>query len=587
VWWSFNRDPYLQLKRAIHAAQTDTGDDDFFLGFGQRDAEPQGTRPDSSVLRSEVVPELLSALAGSDNQDLVTGCLMALAKIGLEPLPSREPGVEATIRGYLSHNNQEISETATVALGILGDEESAPRLAALLQDDAEGRRLVGRPSVPYRTRAFAAYALGLVGNASSRPDVRSFVVFHLSNALENDRTATIDLATACVLSYGLVPLEVGGSWPKPGEDTPRANASREAQLAWLLKWFSTVRGRDSVRVHAPVAMARLCMGAGEAPRYAIAQLLLTVTASFGKEKRDVQRAAVIALGRLGDDDADELDAAIRGKLRKLVTDKDAMSRDFARIALARVATRPGTGDEPGTALAPTRAWFLRDLASGKSTTRPWTALALGVFEFRQQGRGLSPSPAVLGALQTTLKGTKSPRDVGALCTALGLARDASASELLLERSTGGSDDTVKGRASVALGMARVEEAADPLRDLARGSVRKPVLIREVSTALALLGDREILTELIESLAGAKTLGSQSALAASIGRVGDARAVRPLLKLLRDQDVSVTTRAFAAAALGVVGDDEDLTWNSKLAVDLYYGLPPSTLTDGGRGVLDLL
>ena len=584
VWWSFNRDLYLQLKRAIHKTDSETGYDDFFLGFGQSERIRE-SRPDDGDLQRRIVPELIQALDGSKNQDLVTACLMALAKIGLEPLEG--PGLVGLIGGHLAHSNQEIAETAAVALGILGDESSATVLVELLIDSEAGRRRVNRAAVPYRTRAFAAYGLALIGSASERSDVRSFVVFHLANTLQHESTATRDLATACVISLGLVPLEVVGEWPTADDGPPRVNGSREAQVAWLLHWFSTSRAKDQVRLHAPVAMARLCSGAGPAAKRAVGNVLLTVLANFGKEDPNVRRATVTALGRLGDDDADDLDTRIRGKLRKIAQEKDAMSRDLARISLARVATRPGTGPEPGSALDPVQRYFIKDLITGKSTTRPWTALALGVLAYRRQETGLAVAREVPFSLRQALAGTKSPRDVGAISTALGLARDADAAPLLVQRLRGGADDVVKSRAAIALGLVHSADAAQELRTVARESLRKPNLLRAVSTALALLGDHEILPELIVALREAKTFATQSALAFSIGRIGDTRAVTPLLELLRNENVSISTRAFAAAALGVVGDDRELPWNSMIAVDVYYGIPPSTLTDGARGVLDLL
>lgn len=585
VWWTFNRDPYLRLKEAIHSTTASTGSDDFFLGFGQvkRDVE---TFPGDEALREEVVPALLAAIEGTKNQDLITAGVMALAKVGATLGGDAE--LERVIARFLAHPNQEIAETAAVALGLLEQESAALKLSALLGDTAAGRELVQRKEVPYRTRSFAAYGLALLGSASERRDVRQFAVFHLASTLEREKTATRDLATACVIGLGLVPLDVkGGTWPAPDEGTPRVGASRESQIAWLLHWFSTTRKSDTVRLHAPVSLSRLCAGAGETPRRAVAGVLLSALANDKAESRDVQRAAVIALGRLGDDDGDDVDGRIRDRLRKLHGSKDAMSRDLARIALARCATRPGAGREPGKALEPVQRWLIKDLASGRSTTRPWTALALGILAWRRAETGREVPGAVLYALRESLRSTKSPRDAGALSAAVGLARDPKVVDDLIGRVEGGAADSVKAQAAVALGMIGASEAVPALRGLLEGATNRPAVLREAATGLALLGDRGALPELILALREAKTLPTQSALAFAIGRIGDARALPPLLELLRDDALPEATRAFAAAALGVVAHDEWLPWNSRLAVDLYYGQPPGTLTDGSRGVLDLL
>ncbi len=585
VWWTFNRDPYLRLKEAIHSPSASTGNDDFFLGFGQvkRDTE---TFPDEQDLRSEVVPALLAATSGTKNQDLITAGVMALAKVGATLGSDAE--LETAIARFLAHPNQEIAETAAVALGILGHETAALKLSALLGDTAAGRELVQRKEVPYRTRSFAAYGLALLGAQSERTDVRQFAIFHLATTLEREGTATRDLATACVIGIGLVPLDVAsGAWPAPDEGAPPDGASRESQIAWLLHWFSTTRKSDTVRLHAPVALARLCAGAGETPRRATAAVLLAALANDKAENREVQRAAVIALGRLGDDDGDDVDGRIRDRLRKLHGSKDAMSRDLARIALARCATRPGAGREPGVALEPVQRWLIKDLASGRSTSRPWTALSLGILAWRRAETGREVPGSVHYALRESLRSTKSPRDAGALCAAAGLARDPQVVADLIGRVEGGADDSVKAQAAVALGMIGAAEAVPALRALLQGATNRPAVLREAATGLALLGDRGALPELFSALREAKTLPTQSALAFAIGRIGDARSLPPLLEMLRDEQLPEATRAFAAAALGVVAHDEWLPWNSRIAVDLYYGQPPGTLTDGARGVLDLL
>ena len=80
----------------------------------------------------------------------------------------------------------------------------------------------------------------------------------------------------------------------------------------------------------------------------------------------------------------------------------------------------------------------------------------------------------------------------------------------------------------------------------------------------------------------------SAVAKALGFIGDRRSVRPLLKLLEDRGAQDLPRAFAAVALGLIGDKEPLPWNSKIAVDLNYRASAETLTSfAGTGVLDIL
>jgi hypothetical protein len=58
-------------------------------------------------------------------------------------------------------------------------------------------------------------------------------------------------------------------------------------------------------------------------------------------------------------------------------------------------------------------------------------------------------------------------------------------------------------------------------------------------------------------------------------------------MLGNQDLRDLPRAFAAVALGLVGDKEELPWNSKIAVDNNYRANVETLTGAGAGILDIL
>ena len=199
-WWSLNRDPYLALKAALAEDGTQSGADVFFQG-GTR---PSADLPTPVLVRERVVPVLLSLLEKERGPDIVTAVLLALGKIG----SAGGDGLGRAITTHLSSSNQEIAETAALALGVLGDPASAATLVDVLSDTERGRKLVGREQVPLRTRAFAAYSLGLLGREVRNPDVRRYVVHHLIAALSADATPSADVGVACVLALGIVPLDV-------------------------------------------------------------------------------------------------------------------------------------------------------------------------------------------------------------------------------------------------------------------------------------------------------------------------------------------------------------------------------------------
>ena len=81
-WWEFNKDPYLSLKDKIYSHGPDTGSDGWFLGSGEKDQGRDISKPSGAEIRESIVPVLVKTLGEETNNDIITGCLMALAKIG-------------------------------------------------------------------------------------------------------------------------------------------------------------------------------------------------------------------------------------------------------------------------------------------------------------------------------------------------------------------------------------------------------------------------------------------------------------------------------------------------------------------------
>jgi len=232
-WWEFNKEPYLNLKSAVFSGATETGSDGFFLGRGEKKKEKDSLRPTEQQIRDKVVPALLRALDTETNNDIVTGSMIALAKIGDAKSESGESEFEKVIAAFLSDGNQEISETAAVSLGILANPNSIETLNQLLTDSPEGRKLVGSSEVPYRTRSFAAYGLGLIGPQAS-DEQRQKIVGYLADAIAADDTSSRDLKVSCIISMGLVPILTMNAPMDEGAEGPQPpQASRSAQMQFL------------------------------------------------------------------------------------------------------------------------------------------------------------------------------------------------------------------------------------------------------------------------------------------------------------------------------------------------------------------
>lgn len=594
TWWALNRDPFLALRDALADEGANSASDVFF----QSGLRSPANRPTDDVVRGKVAPTLRALLEQARGPDVVTAALLALAKLG----PAGGDGLAAAIVPHLASSNQEIAETAALALGVLGEASSASTLVDLLEDGEKGRKACARDSVPVRTRAFAAYALGLLGREARNPDVRRYVVHHLVAAARADTTSSTDLGVACTMAIGIVPLDP----LVPSRADAPASASRRGQIAYLLELWRDAHRPDVVRAYAPVAIARLARAPAAArdvtadrtdfvvaprpdPDLAALALpaLLEVLAPASSASAVLRQSAVAAVGLLADADPDPLDAEARAALVRQISGGDRLSRRLAQIALARVASRVGHAD-PADARQAVRGALLGELQRGSTSERPWTGLALGLLERGVAESGGAPSDAVRDALVNALVEHGGPTEAGAYATALALlGRDA---EAPLRKALGDArDDSVRAYAAVALGIARAMSATEPLRALIPVSRYRPHLLREVAIGLALLGDKSVTAALIPVLRESVGMSAQAALATALGFVGDAAALGPLLGLAADATVPNGTRAFAVVAAGLVCDRRALPWNTVYALDANYWLPPSTLFDpiGATGVLDLL
>ena len=335
---------------------------------------------------------------------------------------------------------------AALSLGILANEASVETLVQLAKDLPEGKRLVEANEVPYRTRAFAAYGPGLIGARPSDNALRQDIAEHLVDLLEAPEFATRDIKVAAMTALGLIPIDVvedaGAALDGVEEGSNRRHVvSRQAQIAYLVDYFDPARERANanrhwfVRAHAPITMARLLEEAPEELKVPVAEVILEACGRHSKEPREVQQSCALALGHIGDADADkgEVDARIRAELVRLTAEGEEQTKRFALIALAQSSARRGQGSDPFAGASEARAELLRQMSRGKTLLKPWAALALGV-----QGRALldasqSIDPATLLAVRAACKDNRRPAECGAYMISLGLQRDSESLELLLEK----------------------------------------------------------------------------------------------------------------------------------------------------------
>ncbi|MBL8863402.1 MAG: hypothetical protein JNK02_15530 [Planctomycetes bacterium] len=580
LWWGLNREPYLELRAAL-----ERGGAALATGIPAA-ALPVGRRPSDAQVRERIAPLLVATLRTERNPDIATAALLALAKCGSRLESGARAEAAVALRARLADANQEVSETAALALGLLARTADLGLLGDLLADAPAGREACGRAAVPVRTRAFAAYALGLSAERVANQDSRRWVAQRLLAAVAEPPAASRDVPVAALVALGLVELP-SPAMPEAAPAVESPTASAAALYDHVAAWYADARRDPHVRAYAPVSLARLALRAGEARRAGCIRLLAEALETGSSEPPTVRQSAVQALGLVANGGGEAHDARARALLRLASGEGDRLARRFAWIALARVGARPGRDGRD--ALVESRALLTGLLARGSTPERPWLALALGVGERAARARGVDTPSGVYDALERAVREHTSPTEAGAHLLALALAGAPASGPVLLARLASLSDDEVRAHAALALGLSGVTAAIEPLRRVVPEARYRPTLLREASIALGLLGDTSVTSELVRILEDSRGLTALAAVATALGYVGDRGAVEPLLAIASDAARDASARAFAIVALGLLGDPRPLPWNTPLALDTNWWLPPSTLFEPatGTGVLDLL
>jgi len=602
-WWELNKDPYLNLRAHLYAEGVLTGSDGYFLAPGEVRESRADLRPGPQIVHERVVPSLLRALDNETQGDVVTGAMLALAKIGEARGEDGRAEIARHVLPHLLSSNQEIAETAALALGILGDDANVALLVDLLAGDRSALSDAGvhfTSDVPERTRAFAAFGLALLGRGATDA-ARVEIVGALVRTLEKPGLdlRKRDVPVACVLGIGLVPLPGDDDGlPSEGRETtrPRSVDSRQKQVLWLLSFFGNTRNEALVRAQVPRSMAKLV---GDLPsehwlKERVARTLLGAVAEFSKESDWVKQASTLALGQVGDADLDALDVEIRAALEAVPERaREPQAKRFALIALGQVAGRRGDFGADGFAALESkrcsRSFLLERFTKGQQSERCWAALALGVMEHAAlKNRGPSSSD-VRATVRAVLADATAPDVIGACAIALGMMDDAEADGLLQEKLDATADPEARGYVALALGMLGETASIAEIEAVVERSKYSPALLRQAAIALGLLGDDEAVPKLLDMLSKAQGLSSQAAIASALGTIGDVRSLDPLVGLLNDQQKTAGARGFAAAALGMIADKESLPWRASISVDLDYRANTETLStpEFGTGVLDIL
>ncbi len=567
LWWRYNHHRFLDLRRAVHAQRTATGSDEFYMGAHRRRRGHDSLRPTAAQLQALVLPALRDTLR-SDVRDIVSASIVALAKVGRD---HRDFQILPLIRAQLRSRDQEIRETAAVALGIAQLPAAVEDLVALARDTAKGRALCARGNVDDRTRAFACYGLGLMAHGGADGQVRQACAAALGEVVEEilrQGGASRDLPVAAIGAMRLL---------APGEGARRDRAADTCLAqAWKFYRRDLGRGWQLVQSHALTTIGALLGRDGDPGATFKDAILAELTGARGRRGNDIYRAAALALGRMAkpaEEDAAQAKYS-KGLWTYVREGRDAQARSFCLMALGQIG---GDANRDG---------LLRQLHAGNRVlVQPWAALALGVLAFHTPG----PDDTIGHALQQQLVRASSPDAQRAVAIAVGLCRHRPAADIVTEMlHRYRQRDEVAGSLSTALALMDHRDAVPLLQALVHDSLRRPLLFRQAASALGKLGDKAITDELLAMLAadGGRSVARLGAVANALGYVGDRRTIEPLVALARDERLPGLARAFAVVALGSVADKQMLPWNAPLAADINYRAAVGTLTNGSTGVLDV-
>lgn len=583
-WWEFGKDPYLRLRDSIFGRRGRRADDLLLAQPGLRAArEPR--RPEPAEL-GQIAESLHTALLTATDRDVASACIIALAKLGRD---GKGWSLHGTLLPFLAVGDQELRETAALALGIAGQPtpETVQLLCDLVADGPQARKVSGDKPVNERTRAFAAFALGLILQRTPPVAQAYAITTALLAPLAKPNEHTRDLKVAAIEALGLLPVDWSGG---------AADALRAGAVQALAQYYdrNLGPGEQLLQAHVPLAIANLLPAGHPAAVTWKQRCSSEVQASLStqgnapaghKSNLHVLQSLTLALGQLAApwDAAGAGDAAVGELLLRVFHDsKDEQTRSFALLALAH----------QGGSQA--RAALLRELrVAGRALEQPWCAMALGVLEARRRLPAAGPTPEpdaeVRAALIAVFEEARNPSARAALAIALGLVGDPLGAEPLRRAlPEHRMQDDLAGYLALALGLLGDQLALGEIRQLFQSSVQRPFLRMQSVRALGLLGDHERVDALCDQLThGSHSLTHLAATASALGQIGDRRAIAPLSQMLADTRLVPLARAFAAVALGVIADKDPLPWNAAYATQVNYRAATATLTDGQSGILDIL
>ncbi len=562
TWWSLNRDAFLPDKRTVRRRALRTAASSLF-GVGR--VESSGlTRWERALEQGAVeiaLPYLFEVLDPATPQDdrMIAAALLALGRI------ARDAAAVAVLKRYAADADQrmEVRESAVLALGLVRRSDRAAQLpaATLTAIRAFLIALFDEKDAPTRVRAFAIYSLGLLAD-QPYPDT----------LLQRDgRRVTQVLWERLRRRYAAAELPVAlltalGMQPRPGVPSGVLQGLRSIATD---KPFRGRRWDAMRRSHALSAYARL-----DGPDWL--SIVLWVLRGT-REHVAVRAAAAIALNRRAPDlDDDDRGLAARSLYKSIPREAHWFAAGLEQIALAALLREDLLAGQ--TRLVETyrvARYLQRQAVRGRSMTRPYAALALGVACY-----GLEP---VNRACAETLKdlraaltkglrhGRGSDEVLGAYAVGLGLAKADGAHSLLLDVLRD-RKRSARLRGHCAVTLALLGRDTPLLRAALHKAAEErvsPFVHRGAVRALALLAAPETARKLLDQLETTRSRFAVGVVAGALGRFGDPAAARPLVRMAKDKVEGLRVRLMSVVALGLIFDPEPRPSRVRFTTDANY------------------
>jgi HEAT repeat protein len=409
------------------------------------------------------------------------------------------------------------AESAVLALGMLGSQESVPLLTEFLNN----------PKVDHRLRANTAVALGLIGEKSSS---RAMMDLLLRPKVHDQVKAGSMMGLALM---------------------------KEQPAAFTLMNFMNNRSeREDLRAMAATALGK--MGYTSIPKgkkkVDIVEALVRVLSSTKKERK-LKLSAIMAVSALGPSEKISSDKLVDLLGRIYQRERNADIRSFILVGIAELA-REGRAQEKARML-------FRNVLRGESNN--------SLLSFACIAAGLSSDRVSLKYLRNIFTKNSNPELRSAAAVSLGLLKDVESTQLLVDEISGKGSPELKGYCCVALGLMGAKEnkeALPKLREILQTG-NDPQLKAAAAMALTLLGEANAVNLLLKAVEEGNSYTRMSILMA-IGYFRDMRTVKPLMNLFEsERGMNDEIRAITLTAIGYIIEEAKVPILKKLAMHYNY------------------